>query len=92
MTNDEKQADKIFRARYGANVNIVTPNLVERGMAHGLAYEISEGRSMSDRTIYGVTVLNPDGTDAMRDDAKLSRMTGYSLQGARAYVEEGFYL
>lgn len=91
-----KSAPAIFKARFNGNPNIMTPDLMRYGWKDGLAYELAHGDSIPMRGqppghIYGVTVLNPDGTDAERDGERLSTCL-HSLPEALAYIQTGFTL
>ena len=55
------EIDALFHRVYKRQTNLLTPLIVRRGQKSGFCYEISEGDSISGGSLYGVTVLQPNG-------------------------------
>lgn len=78
-------ADNIFRVRYNGKNNFMTPNIIERKIKDGRVYELSSGDGLSlGSKLFGVTVLNPDGTDS-----GLNEVFDNETE-ARSYIDSGF--
>jgi hypothetical protein len=74
-----------------ASPNIMTPNILERGRRNDWAWELSEGRGMSDQPIYGCTFLrwiadeaHPRGGRWEDGPSELR----HTIAGARDYIAE----
>lgn len=61
-TEEWKQADEAFYTAFRGHVNIMTREILERGIAGEWAWEISRGRWVDGEPIYGVTVIGIDGS------------------------------
>lgn len=83
---NRSQIAALFNRVYDGGRNFMTPNLVKYGKRGRLVYEISSGTGMRQQPIYGVTVLEIDGTE--RSD--LSTMF-QSLREAEAYIRRDFH-
>ena len=70
-----------FEDTFNGQKNFLTPSVVEYGQRGRCLYEISTGTGIGGRAIYGVTVLDLDGTH--RHD--LSTSAG-SLADAKAHI------
>ncbi len=83
-----KTANQIFRAEYGTGKNFMTPDVLERELLDGGAYELSQGRGIEGERIWGVTVIHvlPDGS-TKRSGTDLSKMF-HSRSKARQYIND----
>ena len=75
-------AHEIFQAAYNGQTNFMTPDVISCRIHNGLAVEISQGHGFDRKRIFGVTVLETDGTK--RPD--LNKLF-FSQAKAEAYVE-----
>lgn len=80
-------ANEIFNLAYGDSKNFMTPNVMRRGKINkNRAYELSNGRGMSNQKIYGVTIVDID------DNGNTTRRTDLSdcfqsLDSAERFIE-----
>lgn len=79
----QSQIRDLFRTTYNNSRNFMTPDVLGYGKRGRLVYELSTGH-FADDTIYGVTVLEVDGTK--RHD--LSAGGFPSLDAAKTYIKE----
>jgi len=84
MTTTTIDANAVFARAFHGVPNFMTPEILERGHAHGICWEISKGESVFDRgkPIYGVTFLRLDATRLDPDPSHCA----FSLDEARELV------
>ena len=59
---DYNTITRLFSLAYKGQPNFMTPNILSYGSEGSLAWELSTGRGISDEQIWGITVLENDGT------------------------------
>lgn len=82
---DRSEISAIFRRVYGSNQNFMTPKVMDYGQRGRFVWELSSGRGMSNQPIYGVTIIEVDGSRRL----DLSRMFP-SEHAARKYIRDDF--
>ena len=69
-----READELFDRAFNGHPNIMTPNITQRGLKHGWAWELSHGKGITGEPIYGVTVIPADGSERGDEAYTLSQM------------------
>lgn len=71
-----------FRAAFNGNTNFMTPTVIRYGKQGDFLYELSRGAGLFGKPLFGVTVLDLDGTH--RHDLSESFST---IEEAESYIE-----
>jgi len=84
-----RSADEMFKKKYGANKNFITPHVVKRGkIARRMAYELSVGSGMLDYTqIYGVTIISVNKQGKIRSHDRISKVFRTKAEALK-YIEK----
>jgi len=80
-------ADEIFRATC-KGYNIFTPDIIRRGLlAPNVAYELAEGRGMTGKPIFGVSVRGIDAKG--NEDSRYLKLSALcqDRQGAENFID-----